>query len=30
MPSNSVIDLLIEPKTRDLGDFTVRRSLPDQ
>lgn len=30
MSSNSVIDLLIEPKTRDLGEFTVRRSLPDK
>lgn len=30
MPSNSVIDLQIEPKTRDLGEFTVRRSLPDK
>ena len=30
MPSNSVIDLLIEPKTRDLGGFTVRRTLPDK
>ncbi len=30
MPSNSVVDLLIEPKTRDLGEFTVRRSLPDK
>ncbi len=30
MTSNSVIDLLIEPKTRDLGEFTVRRTLPDR
>ena len=30
MTSNSVIDLLIEPKTRDLGDFAVRRTLPDK
>ena len=28
MPGNSIIDLLIEPRTRDLGDLTVRRSLP--
>ena len=25
-----MIDLLIEPKTRDLGEFTVRRTLPDR
>lgn len=30
MPSNSVIDLLIEPRTRDLGEFKVRRTLPDK
>ena len=30
MPGNRLIDLLIEPKTRDLGEFTVRRSLPDK
>ena len=30
MSSNSVIELLIEPKVRDLGDFTVRRALPDK
>lgn len=30
MSSKSVIDLLIEPQTRDLGEFTVRRSLPDK
>ena len=28
MPGNSIIDLLIEARTRDLGDLTVRRSLP--
>ncbi len=26
---SDVIDLLIKPATKDLGDFTVRRSLPD-
>ncbi len=26
----SVIDLLIEPVTKDLGEFTVRRALPDE
>ncbi len=30
MPGQNVIDLLIEPKTRDIGDFTVRRALPDR
>jgi redox-sensitive bicupin YhaK (pirin superfamily) len=30
MSENSVIDLLIEPRTRDLGEFTVRRALPDK
>jgi len=30
MSGNSVIDLLIEPRARDLGDFTVRRALPDR
>ncbi|HSM30693.1 MAG TPA: pirin family protein [Woeseiaceae bacterium] len=30
MSSNSVIELLIEPRARDLGDFTVRRALPDK
>ncbi len=30
MSDGSVIDLLIEPVTRDLGDFTVRRTLPDK
>jgi redox-sensitive bicupin YhaK (pirin superfamily) len=30
MPGNSVIDLLIEPRTRDVGEFTVRRALPDR
>lgn len=30
MSDVSVIDLLIEPVTRDLGDFTVRRTLPDK
>ncbi|HSO07373.1 MAG TPA: pirin family protein [Pelomicrobium sp.] len=30
MPGENVIDLLIEPKTRDLGEFTVRRTLPDR
>ncbi|MDJ0760485.1 MAG: pirin family protein [Woeseiaceae bacterium] len=28
--SNSMIDLLIEPKPRDLGEFSVRRTLPDR
>ncbi|MDJ0918926.1 MAG: pirin family protein [Woeseiaceae bacterium] len=28
--SNPVIDLLIEPKPRDLGEFSVRRTLPDR
>lgn len=30
MPAKSAIELLIEPRTRDLGDFTVRRALPDK
>lgn len=30
MSSNSAIALLIEPRTRDLGDLTVRRALPDR
>ena len=30
MSGNSVIELLIEPRARDLGDFTVRRVLPDK
>lgn len=30
MPSGSAIDLLIQPRSRDLGDFTVRRALPDK
>ena len=30
MSGNSVIDLMIEPRARDLGDFTVRRALPDR
>ena len=30
MSGNNVIDLLIEPRSRDLGDFTVRRALPDR
>lgn len=29
MSTESVIDLLIEPAVKDLGEFTVRRSLPD-
>jgi redox-sensitive bicupin YhaK (pirin superfamily) len=29
MADNKVIDLIIEPATKDLGEFTVRRSLPD-
>ena len=28
--SNPAIDLLIEPKPRDLGEFSVRRTLPDR
>ncbi len=30
MSGQSAIDLLIRPRTRDLGDFTVRRALPDK
>ena len=30
MPEQDLIELLIEPRTRDLGDFTVRRALPDK
>lgn len=30
MGNNSVIELLIEPDTKDLGEFTVRRALPDK
>ncbi len=30
MSNASVIDLLIEPVTKDLGEFTVRRALPDK
>jgi redox-sensitive bicupin YhaK (pirin superfamily) len=30
MPEHDVIELLIEPRTRDLGDLTVRRALPDK
>lgn len=30
MSKISVIDLLIEPVTKDLGEFTVRRTLPDK
>jgi len=30
MSRNSAIELLIEPRTRDLGDLTVRRLLPDK
>ncbi|NCF23791.1 MAG: hypothetical protein GWP60_04575 [Gammaproteobacteria bacterium] len=30
MSAKSVIDLLIEARTRDLGKFSVRRSLPDR
>ena len=30
MAGNSVIELLIETRVRDLGDFTVRRALPDK
>jgi redox-sensitive bicupin YhaK (pirin superfamily) len=29
MANSKVIDLIIEPATKDLGEFTVRRSLPD-
>ena len=29
MSTKGVIDLLIEPVTKDLGEFTVRRALPD-
>ena len=30
MAGNSVIEFLIETRVRDLGDFTVRRALPDK
>ena len=30
MSGKNIIDLLIEPRARDLGDFTVRRVLPDR
>ena len=30
MSSKGAIELLIEPRTRDLGDLTVRRALPDK
>jgi redox-sensitive bicupin YhaK (pirin superfamily) len=30
MSSKSAIELRIEPRTRDLGDFAVRRALPDK
>lgn len=30
MEDSTVIDLLIEPVTKDLGEFTVRRALPDK
>lgn len=30
MHGKGAIELLIEPRTRDLGDFTVRRALPDK
>ena len=30
MPGQSAIELLIQPRTRDLGDLTVRRALPDK
>ena len=30
MSANNAIELLIEPRERDLGDFTVRRVLPDK
>ena len=30
MDDSTVIELLIEPATRDLGEFTVRRALPDK
>ena len=30
MPQHDVIELLIEPRTRDIGDLTVRRALPDK
>ena len=30
MDDSSVIELLIEPATKDLGEFTVRRALPDK
>ncbi len=30
MPRQNVIELLIEPRIRDLGDLTVRRALPDK
>ena len=30
MSAESIIDLIIEPKEKDLGEFTVRRALPDR
>ncbi|NIL93746.1 MAG: pirin family protein [Woeseiaceae bacterium] len=30
MERNNAIELLIEPATKDLGEFTVRRALPDE
>ena len=30
MSAQDMIELLIEPRTRNLGDFTVRRALPDR
>jgi redox-sensitive bicupin YhaK (pirin superfamily) len=30
MDDNGIIELLIEPATKDLGEFTVRRALPDK
>lgn len=30
MDDSAIIDLLIEPATKDLGEFTVRRALPDK
>ena len=30
MDEQEIVELLIEPATRDLGEFTVRRSLPDK
>jgi redox-sensitive bicupin YhaK (pirin superfamily) len=30
MPGQTAIEILIQPRTRDLGDLTVRRALPDK